>query len=728
MAPELKDSLQKIIQNFREKDFEKAASSINQLLSKDIKNSNPILELGISFAKVNQFQEAQIVLTCLKHYKKNDLLVLYNLGLICSAIGNHHMAIENYNEILTIHPEDVETLVNKGSAYIDLQNYDLAIPSLQSAIKLQPNIPEAWSNLGKAYNGLNLCQESLDAYDKAISLRPIFYEAWSNKSRPLCKLRRFVEASDACDQALLLHPEYVEGLSNKGNALYELERFEDAIDFFDEALRLRPSYAEAFLNKAHALFQLGRYVEAISSYEEAFLLKPDIDWLLGCLIFAKMKICDWTEIDGYIEKIIDKLMVGDKVIDPFPLLALVDDASLHKKASEIYINWKYPPNNSLGAIRKKPSGEKIRIAYFSADFHNHATSFLMAKIFELHDKNLFELVGFSFGPIIHDDMYERNKKSFDQFYEVREKSDLEIASLSRDLNIDIAIDLKGFTEDSRTGIFSNRAAPIQVNYLGYPGTMGAPYIDYVISDETIIPTEYQQFYTEKIAYVANSYQANDRNRFISDRQFSRDELGLPEKGFVFCCFNNNYKILPRTFDGWMRILNAVPGSILWLFEDNQHASSNLRLGAEKRGVDPNRLVFAQKIPLPDHLARHRLADLFLDTSPYNAHTTASDSLWAGLPVLSLISQSFAGRVAASLLNAIGIPELIVTSQEDYESLAIQLATNPKMLFCLKEKLNANRLKAPLFDSKLFTHNLEAVYIEMHQTFRTDLSPRHIVLN
>jgi len=721
MTPELKDSLQKIIQNFREGDFEKAASSIKQVLDKDSKNSTPILELGISFAKVNQFQEAQIVLECLKHYRKNDLLVLYNLGLSHSAMGNHHQAIENYDDILVMHPEDAETLVNKGSAYVDLQSYDLAISTLQSAIKLQPNIPEAWLNLGKAFNGLNLCQDSLNAYDKAISLRPSFYEAWSNKSRPLCKLRRYAEASEACDKALLLHPEYVEGLSNKGNALYELERFEEAIIFFDEALRLRPSYAEAFLNKGHALFQLGRYVEAISSYEEALLLKPNIDWLYGCLIFAKMKICDWKGIDDYIEKIGTKVILGNKVIDPLPFLALVDDASLHKKASKIYVKSKYPPNTSLRIIGNRQGREKIRIAYFSGDFHNHATCFLMAKIFELHDKSKFELIGFSFGQINDDGMHRRIKKSFDHFLEVRDKSDIEIASLSRDLNIDIAIDLKGFTEDSRTGIFANRAAPIQINYLGYPGTMGAEYIDYVISDKTIIPPESQCFYSEKVAYVANSYQANDRDRFISDRQFSRKELGLPEKGFVYCCFNNSYKILPATFDGWMRILNAVEGSVLWLFEDNPYASRNLRLGAAKRGIDPNRLIFAKNMPLPDHLARHQFADLFLDTTPYNAHTTASDALWAGLPVLSLIGQSFAGRVAASLLNAIGIPELIVRSQEDYEQLAIQLARNAETLLRIREKLNNNRLKTPLFDSELFTRNLEDVYMKMYHAHHADFS-------
>lgn len=726
MTPELKDALQKIIQNFREKDFGKAASSIKQALDKDSKNSTPILELGISFAKFNQFQEAQIVLGYLKHYRKNDLLVLYNLGLIHSAMGNHHEAIENYDDILAINPTDVETLINKGSSLIDLQSYELAMLTLQSAINIRSDVPEAWSNLGIALNGLNLFQDSLNAYDKALSLRPSFYEAWSNKSRPLCKLRRYVEASDACDKALLLHPEYVEGLSNKGNALYELERFEEAIIYFDEALRLRPSYAEAFLNKGHALFQLDRYVEAISSYEEALLLNPDMDWLYGCLIFAKMKICDWVEINNYIEKINSKVMLGNKVIDLLPFLALVDDSYLHKKAAEILIQTRHPFNPVLGELPKYPKKEKIRIGYFSTDFKIHPVAFLIAELFEMHDKNQFEIYAFSL-ICAKDQMRDRIISSVDHFIDVENKSDLEIAQLSRSLSIDIAIDLSGFTQYSRTGIFAYRAAPIQVNYLGYPGTTGSNYFDYIVADRALIPTQSQAFYSEKIVYLPNSYQVNDRKRSISNKQFTKNGLGLPKNGFIFCCFNSSHKILPATFDGWMRILHAVEGSILWLFEDNLSSTENLRLEAARRGIDPNRLIFAHKLPLEDHLARYYLADLFLDTAPYNAHTTASDALWANLPVLTLMGESFASRVAASLLNAIGIPELITHTQNEYEEMAILLATNPEKLLAIKENLITNRLSKPLFDTALFSRDIETAFMQIHQRYQADLLPYHLYI-
>jgi len=371
----------------------------------------------------------------------------------------------------------------------------------------------------------------------------------------------------------------------------------------------------------------------------------------------------------------------------------------------------------------RPKNEKIRIGYFSADFKNHPVAFLIAELFELHDRSRFEIYGFSLVNAA-DEMRGRLKLAFDHFIEVGRESDIEAAQLCRSLNIDIAVDLTGFTKDARTAIFAHRAAPIQVNYLGYPGTMGVDYIDYIIADNTLISPELQSCYSEKVVCLPNSYQVNDRKRLISDRQFTRQGLGLPENGFVFCCFNNNFKILPTTFEGWMRILKAVEGSVLWLFQDNSWAVENLKKEAEKLGIAADRLVFAERMPLPDHLARHRLADLFLDTFPYNAHTTASDALWTDLPVLTLMGQSFASRVAASLLNAVGLPELITRTQEEYEALAIELALSPKKLADLKLKLSNNRLTAPLFDTPLFTKHLEAAYIQMYECHQSGLEPTH----
>jgi len=349
-------------------------------------------------------------------------------------------------------------------------------------------------------------------------------------------------------------------------------------------------------------------------------------------------------------------------------------------------------------------------------------------LFERHDKAKFELVAFSFGPNRNDEMRKRVSAAFDQFMDVRNRSDKDIALLSRKLEIDVAVDLKGFTTDARAGIFSYRAAPLQVNYLGYPGTMGAEYIDYLIADGTLIPEASRQHYAEKIAYLPNSYQVNDRKRAIADKMFSREELGLPSTGFVFCCFNNSYKITPAIFDGWMRILKQVEGSVLWLLEANSTAVRNLRHEAEARGINAARLIFAKRMPLAEHLARHRAADLFIDTLPCNAHTTASDALWAGLPVLTCTGEAFASRVAASLLNAIDLPELVTTTQDQYEARAVELATNPERLKQIKQKLERNRLTTPLFDTELFTKHIEAAYIQIYERYQADLPPEHIYVS
>ena len=352
---------------------------------------------------------------------------------------------------------------------------------------------------------------------------------------------------------------------------------------------------------------------------------------------------------------------------------------------------------------------------------------MIAQLFELHDKTRFEIIGFSFGPHNNDAMRVRLTAAFDQFIDVNALSDLAVAKLSRELAIDIAVDLKGYTQGGRPGIFALRAAPIQISYLGYPGTMAAEFIDYLIADFTLVPEHQRRQYAEKIIYLPNSYQVNDRTRPISEKVFTRTECGLPDAGFVFCCFNNNYKISPQVFASWMRILQQVPGSVLWLFQDNLEAVENLTATAVQQGVGAERLIFAERLPLPEHLARHRLADLFLDTSPCNAHTTASDALWAGLPLVTCLGEAFAGRVAASLLKAVGLPELITTGLVDYEKLAVALALNPEQLVNIRRKLSANRLNKPLFQTESFTRSIETAFMEIYDRYLNGLLPDDIVI-
>ena len=645
-----------------------------------------MLQQAIQAFQSGNYERADSILVKIINADSKNLPAFHILGLIKASQNKYQEATELLGRAVKLDPNEPSIRYNLAKALVDNGAYIESIPHHKKAIELAPNNPEALLNYGKALSSLNAYEEALSAYDKA----------------------------------LIIHPSYAEAFLNKGATLKELKRYEEAIICADSALKINPNLAEGWVNKGVALKEFKKYDEVISHYEKALSLKSEIDWLYGDLLHAKMKVCRWFDFTDNLEKIINKVLVNERVINPFPLIALTDNALLHRQSSEIYVQEKYPFNNALGQISKNPENEKIRIGYFSADFHNHATGYLMAELFELHDKDKFELFGFTFGPIVNDEMRQRLEKSFDQFIEVGDKTDSEIAQLARNLKIDIAVDLKGFTQDARTAIFSYRAAPIQVNYLGYPGTMGADYIDYIIADETLIPKDSQQFYSEKVVYLPHSYQVNDRQRVISDRQFTRQELGLPDKGFVFCSFNNGYKILPAMFDGWMRILKAVEGSVLWLFEDNELSSESLKNEAHKKGIDSDRLVFAKRMSLPEHLARHQQADLFLDTFPCTAHTTASDALWAGLPLLTLIGESFASRVSASLLYAIDLPELITASQEEYESLAIVLATNPLKLDGIKQKLADNRLTTPLFDTPLFTKNLEAAYTEMYQRNQEDL--------
>lgn len=651
-----------------------------------------------------------------------------NKSLPLNKLGRHLEALNACDRAINLSPNFVDAWYNKANTLCSLKNYEEAIKCFDKTLTLKTDHIDALCNKGVALNELKNYDQALSYFDKALALNPTYTAAWCNKGISLNELRQFDEALVHYDRTLNLDPNFVEVLNNKGSTLQELKHYHEAIINFDQALSLKPDFAEAYYNKGNTFLELKRYDEAIIHYEKAARLKPSIDWILGDQLHIKMRICDWSLFSDSLDDISPKVLKNERAIQPFPLLSLIDDAALHQKASEIYVNAKFPENLFLGPIAKYSKKQKIRIGYFSPDFRNHAVSFLIAELFELHDRNRFEVYAFSLMRAPQgDEMNIRHRRNFDTFLDVEDMSDREVAQLARKLEIDIAIDLCGLTQYSRTGIFAFRAAPLQLSYLGYLSTMGAGYYDYLLADETIIPKHAQKSYSEKIVYLP-SYQVNDRKRKIADKLFTRQELGMPEKGFVFCCFNNSYKILPKTFDSWMRILNAVNDSVLFLYAENQWAEENLKSEAEVRGIDRARLVFGVSIPTDQYLARYRTCDLFLDTFPYNAGTTASDALWVGLPLITLQGKSFLSRVAASLLSAVGLPELITISQEQYEALAIDLALNPSKLADIKLKLANNRLTMPLFDTPLFTQNLETAYTKMYERYQAGLSPDHIYID
>ena len=685
------------------------------------------LREGLVLHNAGQLKQARVIYEEILKFNPKHFNAMQLLGALLIQIKQWNNALTILNQALKINSTNPFVYNNRGVVLKELLCLEEALTSYDNAIELKRDYAEAYSNRGIVLKELKRLAEALASYDKAIELKRDYAEAINNRGNVLKELKRLAEALASYDRAIELKRGYADAYLNRGIVLDELERLEEALKSYDRAIELLPNYAEAYVNRGDALKELKRPDEALSSYEKAIDLKRDYEYLFGTILHTKMFICNWQNFNLNIKKLLLQIANGYKSSSSFIVLALIDSPLIQHKVSEIWLSNKNLLKTPFGFNYKRQRNSKIRIGYYSADFRNHATAYLMAELFELHDKNKFELIAFSFRPGEKDEMRQRLLNAFDQFIDVSLKSDKDIALLSREINIDIAVDLMGFTKNNRVNIFSYRAAPIQVNYLGYPGTMVAEYIDYIIADRTLIPIQNQQHYSEKIVYLPNSYQANDRQRVMADKVFTKEELNLPNDGFVFCCLNNNFKITPETFDGWMRILKAVEGSVLWLLEDNLTAGINLRKEAQNRGIDPKRLVFANRMKLPEHLARHKAADLFIDTLPYNAHTTASDALWAGLPVLTCMGECFASRVAASLLNAIELPELITTTQEQYVATAIELATNPAKLKEIKQKLERNRLTTALFDSPQFTKHIEAAFTQMYERYQANLPPDHIYI-
>jgi predicted O-linked N-acetylglucosamine transferase (SPINDLY family) len=718
-----------------------------------------LLQEAVALHQAGRLAEARAAYLEILKAQPRNADALHLLGVIAHQMGDHEQAVTLIGQAIAIHPGNAAQYQNIALALKALQRWDEALNQYARAIAIKPDYADAHSNRGALLQELGRLDEALASYDQALKFHPAFAEAWNNRGAVLHALKqpdaalasyghalqlapgfaaphanlgavlhdmgKLEDALASYDQALALNPDFAEGWNKRGAVLRDLERLDEALADLDKAIALQPDMAEAHVNRAPILRDLKRPQEALASYAMAMARKPETPFLTGLFLSAKMLLCDWGGLKKTLADCVAAVRAGKQVATPFVLLGLVDDPLLHRQAAEIYCAARYPKSSALGPLVARSAGEKIRIGYYSADFHNHATAYLMAELFESHDPEKFELTAFSFGPGSQGEMRQRIAGAFGEFLEVRGLGDREIAHLSRQRGIDIAVDLKGYTKDARPGIFAEGCAPIQVHYIGYPGTMGAPFMDYVIADGTVIPPGQEAAYSEKILRLPHSYQANDSQRKISDKKFTRREFGLPENGFVFCCFNKNTKLVPEMFEGWLRILKARDGSVLWLLRDDAAAAENLRRAASAGGLDSTRLVFADRVPLDEHLARHRLADLFLDSWPYNAHTTASDALWAGLPLLTLEGEAFAGRVAASLLKSLELPELITTSLADYESLAIILARDPAKLAAIRTKLAKTRLSAPLFDGKRLARHLEAGYEIMQSRHKAGLKPDHI---
>ena len=648
-------------------------------------------------------------------------------GNILVELGRSAEAVTAYDKALSLKPGLMEAWLGRGNAFTALKRDVDAFACYDEALSLKPDLAEAWLGRGNVLSDLRRHDEAVTEYDRALSLNPDIAEAWLGRGNVLFNLRRHDEAVAAYDRVLSLKPGMSEAWLGRGNVFFEANRHDDALAAFGRALSLKPDLSEGWSGRGNVFVGLKRYEDASTAYDKAFALTPDLAALEGERIHCRMHLCDWGNFEIERDHLVRSVRNGKENTNPFAFLGVGSSAEDQFACAQLWTRKRYPASGQALWRGELYKHDKIRVGYVSSDFRQHPVADLIAGVFECHDRSQFEVLGISIGADDNSEIRRRVVRSFDKFIDAEALGAVEIAKRIRDEEIDVLIDLNGVTRNARTEIFARRPAPIQVNYLGYPGTMGADYMDYIVADPVLIPGSQQSSYMEKVVYLPHSYLPHDdTSRQVSDRSFERGEFGLPADGFVFCCFNNAYKLNPHLFRSRMKLLRAVDGSVLWLSEHNATAVDNLRKEAAAAGVEPDRLVFAKRLPsAADHLARHRLADLFLDTLPYNAHTTASDALWAGLPVLTQIGETFAGRVAASLLNAVGLPELIAETQEQFESMAVELATTPERLSAIRRKLAQNRATKPLFNTKLFTRHLEGAYAAMYSRHQDGLLPDHI---
>jgi protein O-GlcNAc transferase len=646
---------------------------------------------------------------------------LHNRGITLEELKRFEEALASYERALAMRADYAEALNNRGNVLKELKRFEEALASYERALAVRPDFAEPLNNRGITLEELKRFEEALASYERALAVRPDYAKALNNRGNVLRELKRFEEALPSYERALAVRADYAEALNNRGVTLQELKRFEEALESYEQALALRPAFAEALNNHGIILHELRRFEEAMESHEKALALEPNHKHALSGLAHCVLIACDWPRRQNLFGELVEHIREKKSVISPAVFLSYSGEQSLHLVCAKNYLRHKIPFGQPLwrGAVWRN---KKIKVAYLCADFRRHATAYLAAELFELHDRSRFEVIGVSFGPDDGSEMRRRLVRAFDRFFDVTRQSDRDVARLLHDLRVDITIDLQGYYGHARPGIFAFRPTPIQVNYLAFPGTTGAEFMDYIIADEIVLPLYFQPYYTEKIVHLPGCYQVNDRKRTIAARASGRTEVGLPAEGFVFCCFNNNWKITPAVFDVWMRLLHAVDGSVLWLLSDNKHAERNLRHEAAARGIDSWRIIFADRTNLEEHLARHRVADLFLDTIPYNAHTTTSDALWAGLPVVTYQGETFAGRVASSLLHSIGLSELVTHSMQEYELLAMRLAQDPKLLRTYRDRLAENRLTCPLFDTDRFRRHIEAAYRHMWELWQRGKKP------
>lgn len=652
------------------------------------------------------------------------------LGNALARAGQAGAALDSYRDAVRVEPGDVAAWNSLGVALMARSGgVGEAAACFRRAVALDGGRAEIHNNLAAALRELGDLEGASDAYRAALALDPESAEIHSNYGIVLRYQGALEAAAGQYRAALALNPAYAGAHNNLGIVLVEQGHPAEAVACFARALEIDPAFANAWINLGNACSALGRVSAALDAFERARALDPD---QVGPLVHERRQACDWRTFAEDEADLLAALRRGRASIVPFALLASpgatpADLRRVAERAAErIARSVPAPFVHRPDPDRRGP----LRVGYLSADFHEHATAYLAAEMFERHDRARVAPFAYSFGPDDGSPMRARLERSFERFADIRTLSHRAAAEMIRADGIDILVDLKGYTRGARSGIAAWRPAPVQVNFLGYPGTMGAGFIDYIVADPVVLPMDRQPFFTERIVHLPWCCQPNDsrrprapENATAAVRAARRDGAGLPAAALVLCCFNNPFKVTPAFFEVWMRLLRAAPGAVLWLFDANDAVKDNLRREAAARDVDPARLVFAPRLPLADHIARLSLADLVLDCGPYGAHTTASDALWAGVPVLTCAGETFSSRVGSSLLRAAGLPELATGSLDEYETLALALIGAPARRESLRARLAASRATAPLFDAAGFARALETAFETMADLWRRGEAPR-----
>ena len=688
-----------------------ALANFDKILGVAPQDISALFGRGTVLAQIGRPEEALISIDRALSIHPNHAPALFNRGTILAGLGRYPGALAAYDQVIGLAPAHVDALNNRGNVLAQLERYAEAVASFDRVLAIKPDHITALTNRSGALRQLGRYDEALASCDRTLALDPNNIDALNNRGNILLQLNRGSEAITCYERILKLKDDNPEALVNSAFAFRALGQYAEALQYADNAIGVDPDYANAFLIRGHALAKLDRQDEAAQSYERVLAIDPDNLYARGASIGAYVAACNWERIETLLPIIEEQVAAAKAIVPPFSVLALPISAAGQLECARHFVRRQLPQVAPIGPLTRRRT-DKIKVAYLSCDFRRHPVGYGIAGVLEEHDRSRFEVHGVSYGANDGSETRTRIATAVDHFHDVRERSDREAAALLSELAADIVVDLAGHTENSRMAILAHRPAPIQVSYFGYPGTSGAEFIDYVMADRVVLPFDQQPFFSEKIVHLPDSYQANDSKRQAAPIAPTRADLGLPDGAFVFTCFNNAYKLSRPVVGTWIRLLKACPNSLLWLYYINDSAQANLQQELISNGIDPSRVVLAPFVEQPDHLARLRLADLFLDTLPYNAHTTASDALWAGVPVLTCLGSTFAGRVAGSLLQAVGLPELITNSLEEYETLAQKLASDPALLGPLRERLSQNRLSHPLFDTARLTRHIEAAYATM----------------